>query len=506
MYIVTAKEMYDIDHYTIEKVGIDGKLLMENAGREIARKVEAKVNEATDKMIVFAGAGNNGGDGFVIARTLLNRQYDVSIMQVVPNEKITGDAFFHKQLFVNCGGSVSLIAGEKEIANLVRNADIIVDAMVGIGVKGILREPIATIASIINKEAKAIISVDIPSGLPADEGISDFKSVQADYTIVIGAPKISLFLQHTAPFYGKWDLISIGFPLFAFQKYAHRYVVKTEHFQKTLPKRSPYSHKGSFGRGLVVGGSQEMPGSLVMAVKAALKSGAGLVTAGTIKSVIETIASECIEATYLPLSEMNGYLDNDSQILLDKYDAIAIGIGMGRMDETGILVRKIAKEANCPVVIDADGLYHIKDCLTMLEKRTPPTIVTPHPGEMAMLLNIPVPELLKAPFTYTLDFAKKYRVYVVLKGTYTIITAPNGKQAVSLAGNPGLAKGGSGDVLTGIILAMTMQDQSIFQGICNACFIHGTAADMLVEEMHSYYDLMASDVIEGISKVYRTFS
>src|SRR5699024_11010693 len=132
--------MYDIDHYTIEKVGIDGKLLMENAGREIARKVEAKVNEATDKMIVFAGAGNNGGDGFVIARTLLNRQYDVSIMQVVPNEKITGDAFFHKQLFVNCGGSVSLIAGEKEIANLVRNADIIVDAMVGIGVKGIRSE------------------------------------------------------------------------------------------------------------------------------------------------------------------------------------------------------------------------------------------------------------------------------------------------------------------------------------------------------------------------------
>src|SRR5699024_9424068 len=210
---------------------------------------------------------------------------------------------------------------------------------------------------------------------------------------------------------------------------------------------------------------------------------------------------------YLSIPEKNAFSGNGHPIPTENYDAIALGTGMGRHDETRALVNDIVRQANCPLVIDADGLYHLKNDLTMLQTRTgAPTIITQHPGEMAMLLNISIEALLEAPFQHALAFAETHQVFVILKGTYTIITAPDGKQAVNTTGNPGLAKGGSGDVLTGIVLAMVMQDQSVFQALCNACFIHGTSADLLVEESHSYHDVMASDVIEGISKVYRTFS
>src|SRR5690625_874149 len=470
--------MYDIDRYTMQEIGIEGKLLMENAGREVCKRLETILEE--NKLItILVGAGNNGGDGFVIARTLLNQMHNVHVVQVVPDEKITGDALYHKNVFLNCGGSVVYVEQAQDIAELVTHADLIIDAMVGIGIKGVLREPVSAIVTMINEGPAYVISVDIPSGLPADEGESNFKSVQADYTVIIGAPKISAFLQHTAPYYGKWEVVSIGIPLPVFQKHADRHVITAEQFKKNMPKRNKYSHKGSHGKGLIVGGSPEMPGSLIMSVKAALKAGAGLITAGTYRKVISAIASQCIEATYLSIPETNAFSGNDHPITVENYDAIALGMGMGRHDETRVLVSDITRQANCPLVIDADGLYHLKNDLTMLQTRTgAPTIITPHPGEMAMLLNISVKALMEAPFQHALAFAETHQVYVILKGRYTIIIAPDGKQAVSTAGNPGLAKGGSGDVLTGIVLAMVMQDQSDFQALCNACFMHCTTSDL----------------------------
>lgn len=504
MYIVTAKEMYGIDHYTMQELGVEGKLLMENAGRAICLKLENLI-EKTSRICVIAGSGNNGGDGFVIARTLLNNNYHVHVVQAVPDEKITGDALYHKNLYKNCGGTVTVIKEAEIIRELVSDANIIVDAMVGIGIRGKLREPLAGIVRFLNQTEKFVVSIDIPSGLPADEGLTDFTAVEADCTFIVGAPKTSAFLEHSASFYGEWEMVSIGFPPLALRKYSKRMLWNEGNFQESMPKRKLNSHKGDHGRGLVIGGSTEMPGSIAMSVKAALKAGSGLITAATTEKVIQMIAPVSMESTFLALSEKNGYLANHT-FPVDSYDAIAIGIGMGRYEETRDLVRYVLEQAKCPVIIDADGIYHIKSDLSMIKKRSDPTIVTPHPGEMAMLLDISVPELLKEPFRYAAEFAGKYNVYVVLKGKYTIITAPDGRQAVNTTGNPGLAKGGSGDVLTGISLAMAMQDQSIFEALCNACFIHGKSADLLVANEHSFYDLLASDVIRGIADVYRTFS
>ncbi|WP_067730263.1 bifunctional ADP-dependent NAD(P)H-hydrate dehydratase/NAD(P)H-hydrate epimerase [Oceanobacillus damuensis] len=505
MYIVTAKEMYDIDHYTMHEIGMDGRLLMENAGRAVSDKVMGIVG-SHDRISVFVGPGNNGGDGFVIARTLLDKGYDVQVIQIVSDEKIRGDALYHKSLFHKCDGKVICERQTSAIRKIVELSDVVIDSMLGIGVEGDLKPPFSEVVSVINQSNVCVISVDIPTGLPAGEHSASFTSIIADYTFAVGAAKESAFLEETASYYGKWETLAIGFPQQAFHKFADRSLWTEKDFKKTLPTRKKYAHKGNHGKGLLIGGNRQMPGAIAMSTKAALKAGGGLITAGTTEEVISMIAPLCQEAMFMKLGDNDGHLVIDQDLPIESFDAIALGIGMGRREETGDLVRHVIQKAHCPIIVDADGLYHVRNSLHALKERTYPAIITPHPGEMAMLMDLPVGELLSAPFRYTHEFAKEYGVYVVLKGKNTIITSPFGIQVVETSGNPGLAKGGSGDVLTGIALAMIMQEQSIIEAVCNACFIHGKSADIQVEQAHSFYDLLATDVIDGISKVYRTFS
>lgn len=503
MYIVTAKEMYDIDHYTMQQVGIEGKVLMENAGREIAKRTE-KLLRQNEPIAVLAGPGNNGGDGFVIARTLLNQQYDVVVLQVVPDDKIKGDAQDYKQVYVQCGGEVIVVSDKKHFKELIEGQSFIIDAMFGIGVRGKLRGPIHEFVTSLNQSGQTVISVDIPSGLPADDSSGEFTAVQADWTFMVGAAKRSAFLPETSHFYGNWEIVDIGFPSFVIEKFAGSVLWGEADLRKTLPARGAFSHKGSHGRGLIIGGNDQMPGSILMSAKAALKTGAGLLTAGTTEKVIQMIAAQSAESMYMALGDQDGFLIDEEEIELKSFDAVAMGMGLGRRKETEGLVKRVIEQAEGPVVIDADGLYHMKQCLETVKNRTNPLVITPHPGEMAMLLDLSVKELLSSPFQHAKDFAQKYGIYVILKGKYTIVTAPDGKQSINDTGNQGLAKGGSGDVLTGIVLAQVMQEQTIFHALCNACWIHGKSADLQVEKKHSYYDLLATDVIEGIPLVYRT--
>lgn len=502
MYIVTAKEMYDIDHYTMQQVGVEGKVLMENAGRAIADKTENLLSKQ-GAIAVLAGPGNNGGDGFVIARTLLNKQYDVVVMQVVPDDKIKGDARYHKQLYLNCGGRVITVSDKECFRERIEDKSFIIDAMFGIGISGKLRAPMDDFVTFLNQGDQTVISVDIPSGLPADDRSGTFTAVQADWTFMVGAAKRSAFLPETSLFYGNWEMVDIGFPPFVVQKFARSVLWTEEDFRRTIPRRGLFSHKGNHGRGLIIGANDHMPGSILMSTKAALKAGAGLITAGTTEKVIQMIAAQSAESMYMKLPDQNGFLIDEEPLEFKPFDAVAIGIGMGRQKETEELVKRVIKHAEGPVVIDADGLYHMKQCLEDVKKRTNPLVITPHPGEMAMLLDLSVKELLSSPFHHAKVFAQTYGIYVILKGKYTIVTAPGGKQSVNATGNQGLSKGGTGDVLTGIVLAQIMQEQTIFHALCNACWIHGKSADLQVEKNHSYYDLLATDVIDGIPFVYR---
>lgn len=497
--IVTAQEMYEWDLVAMEEAGMTGSMLMESAGRAVVDDMLRHI-EPIDKIVVLIGAGNNGGDGFVIARTLLNRGYDVEAWQVVPDDKIRGDAETHRTIFQSSGYTYR--TNLDELKPSLERCDVIIDAMLGIGVKGSLREPYSTIVRQANVQRARRLAVDLPTGVPADENNEDIEAFKADATTVIAAPKMSAFLERTRPFYGEWSVVEIGLPVNKLPK-PNRKVWTKEEVKRTLPARDVLSHKGSHGKGVIMGGSKHMPGSIAMSARAALRSGSGLITIATIDSAIPSVAPFIQEATYMGLEENEGFATGQAPDL-SGFDGVAFGMGVGRMRETRALLKDVLEKVDAPTLIDADGLYELP--LDQVRARQYPTILTPHPGEFAQLVGVSIPEVLSHPFSLSQKFASENGVYLVLKGPATIITSPEGEQRVDLSGNAGLAKGGSGDVLSGVLLAMMMQSNSLMDALANGCFLHGSTAEHLTEGDHSMTDLLATDVIEGLPATFRTFS
>ncbi|UOQ91797.1 NAD(P)H-hydrate dehydratase [Halobacillus shinanisalinarum] len=504
MDVVTAQEMYEWDRVAIKSTGLDGRLLMENAGRAVSSDLEKKLG-THQRVIILIGAGNNGGDGFVIARTLLNRGYSVEAWQIVSDSKVEGDARYHKEIFIKSGYTLYKLEKTDDLSESLKSADVIVDAMLGIGVKGRLREPVKQVVELANEQRAFRVAVDLPTGVPADEGIVEFDAFKADYTCIIAALKMSALVEHTRVYYGEWKVCDIGLPVKKLPS-PSRKVWQREGGRRVLPGRDPNSHKGSHGKALVVGGAAHMPGSIAMSAKAALRSGAGLVTIATPKSAMNAVASYVQEATFLPLAEERGVIKDSAGVDVSAYDGVAIGMGMGRGQESNNLVSHLISTVKAPLLIDADALYQLKNLVGLLRSRTYPTILTPHPGEFAHLVDQSISAIVRSPFSYSREFSKAYGVYTVLKGPATIITAPDGSQFVDLSGNAGLAKGGSGDVLSGILLAMMLQSGSITYALNNGCMLHGLTAEMLTKDAHSMVDLLATDLVEGLTQTFRTFS
>ncbi|WP_079525627.1 NAD(P)H-hydrate dehydratase [Halobacillus hunanensis] len=504
MDVVTAQEMYEWDHVAIESTGLEGKLLMENAGRAVCFDLEKKLSRH-QKVVILIGGGNNGGDGFVIARTLLNHGYSVEAWQVVPDSKVEGDAHFHKKLFENSGYPLYRLEEITEIKESLGRADVIIDAMLGIGMKGQLRGLIRQVVVLANDQKAFRIAVDLPAGVPADEGIDVVEAYQADYTCIIAALKMSAVIENTRVYYGEWNVVEIGLPVKKLPS-PDRKVWQREDTKITFPKRHANSHKGSHGKGLIVGGAANMPGSIAMSARAALRSGIGLLAIAAPRSAINNIAPYVQEATFLPLQEESGMVNGEIDTDVSNYDGLALGMGMGRSLKSRKLVEDLITAVESPLLIDADGLYQLKGLLHLVKERTNPTVLTPHPGEFAHLVDQPISSIVNAPFYYSRKFSETYGVYTVLKGPATIITAPDGSQSVDLTGNAGLAKGGSGDVLSGILLAMMLQSKSIMDGLNIGCMVHGMTAETLTKSKHSMVDLLATDLIEGLSQTFRTFS
>lgn len=502
MHIVSAEAMYKIDQSTTESFGIDEKMLMENAGRAAADKIIRHISKK-QKIVVLAGGGSNGGDGFVIARTLVNHGYTVEVAQTVADEKITGTPLFHKELYQKLGGKVH-VGTEESLQEKIFTANVLVDCLFGIGIKGPLKAPFDRIVDWLNQSSAMTISIDIPSGIPSGEAAGEFSGVQADLTIIIEAPKPSVFIQQTAPYYGEWEVASIGIPFPIVEKYSSGRVWQEEDVHNSLPSRTPFSHKGTHGKGLVIGGGRDMPGSVTLTTSAALRSGAGLITAAVPEAVIPVLASHIKEATFEVLESEDGRISGSASLDISPYDGVAIGMGMGRAEATARFTRDIVAKAHVPVLIDADGLHHLKPELNRLKEADGPRILTPHPGEMAMLTDTSVKEVLADPFQLSREFARKYGIFLVLKGAFTIVTTPEGKQFVNTTGNAGLAKGGTGDALSGILLAMMMKEQSTQEALSNGCFLHGRVAEILTEKEHSSEDLLASDLIDGLASAFHS--
>lgn len=506
MYIVTAEEMYELDKLAMKEGGIDGRILIENAGSAIYEKLVNRVSKK-DKIAVVVGGGNNGGDGFVIARYLKENGFTVHVLQLVADERIKGDALFHKELYMRAGNAVTYISSRDQFKAYLAEADVLVDAILGIGMNGEIREPIRTYIELINNSNLLTLSIDIPSGLPSNEGMHLDKVVRADITYTVEAWKQAFLCESFAKYCGVIETVDIGIPKAAYTSVKPTAKIWTSSsFRNSYPRREPYSYKGANGKGLIIGGNQNMPGAAMLSARAALRAGAGLLSVATVPENRGIIAAGCPEATYHILPNFTRLPDEDTIALFQTFDGIAIGMGMGRKESSSSFIQAIMEQTNVPLLIDADGLYHFKRNMQSGIRREGPIIITPHFGEMAMLTETTIEEVKRNPFALSRKLAERYNLHVVLKGKHTIITAPNGEQLVSNEGNPGLAKGGTGDVLSGILLTMIMQHEEILPALANGCFLHGKSAELLISEgKHSIYDVVASDIVDGLPFVFRTF-
>ena len=526
MKVVTATEMRQIDQDTIEGIGIPGIVLMETAGSAIVRAIEQHY-QTCQRIGIFAGKGNNGGDGIVIARQLAHIGRDVHLFLVSPQENFTGEAQTNLQIAKRLTASFGLqttpkgglrieeiltgtgFYGTGTVPTTLASCELLIDAILGTGLRGTVRDPIATIINAINRLPTPVLSVDLPSGLDADTGHPLGTCIQADRTVTIGLPKRGLLMHPGAELTGKLEIADIGFPaqVVDAQDIKVNWTSATQATQ-WMPPRPLSSHKGSYGRVLVVAGSTGMTGAAALASEAALRAGAGLVTLATPKHLNPILEGLLPEVMTLPLSETDAgslAVSATSTILefAEKTKSIlAIGPGLSQHPETVSFVHHLIREnrergLDLRMVIDADGLNALAQDRETLSLLNSDVVFTPHPGEMARLTNTAVRTLEKDRIRTVQQFASEHGVTLVFKGAPTVTGTPNGNLWVNSTGNPGMATGGMGDVLTGIIAGLMAQGISSESAAALGVYLHGLAGN-IAAETSGMHGLIASDVLKAV--------
>ena len=508
MIVVTAAEMRKIDQDTIDGIGIPGIVLMETAGSEIVRIIDRHYPTA-QRVCILVGKGNNGGDGLVIARQLAHTGREVHIFLVTSPDSFTGEARINLNIAYNLGLQIEETL--TDASTYVRNCgcELLVDAIFGTGLHSDVREPISKIINEINTLPIPILAVDLPSGLDADTGNPLGTCVKADRTVTIGLPKRGLLLHPGAELTGQLDIVDIGFPQQVIEKQDINVNWTTKKEAACwLPPRATASHKGSYGRVLVVAGSTGMTGAASLTSEAALRSGAGLVTLAIPKSLNAILEVKLSEVMTLPLpeTEIGSLAESATQFILEyaeKNESIlAIGPGLSQHPETVTLVHQLIKEnreqeLELRMVIDADGLNAIAKAKELFPLLGEDAVLTPHLGEMARLTDSPITELVANRISTAEEFAQKYGVTLILKGAPTVISETKGKVWINSTGNPGMATAGMGDVLTGVIAGLMAQKVSSVKAATLGVYLHGLAGD-IAAETSGRHGLIASDVLRTI--------
>ncbi|RSL29636.1 NAD(P)H-hydrate dehydratase [Salibacterium salarium] len=509
MQVVTGEEMRLIDRYAMDELGMKEEILMENAGRAVAEEVEKLYAPSQDdkKVAILIGKGNNGGDGFVIARTLIEKGCDVNVWLLPDAKELKGAARYHKELYEQSGHTWAYWS-QKDKVDGHKNDDIVIDAMLGTGISGELREPYRRASAVLENGSAQVVAVDIPSGVPSGEEAVPQSAVKAEVTITLQTPKCSAYLYPAKNHYGKVVIVDIGIPKKAQAAVEEsKQIWQEEDVSRTLPEKSPSSHKGSRGKGLIIGGSTSMPGAPSMAISACLYSGAGLLTAALPESILTSVSVNNPEVMLLPLPEKKGYIAPEiisTDFTFDSYDAVAAGPGLGRYQGTKAVVKKLLQGVKAPLVLDADALYYVPELEQEIKERQVPLILTPHPGEMARIAGVSVHEVNKNRFSLSRAFAVQHGCYLVLKGPSTIVTTPNGDQFINTTGNEALARGGTGDILTGMILGLLLQKGDVSSSISNAVYLHGAAADLAVKHEFHSYSMVSTNLIRFLPLAFRS--
>ena len=518
MRIVTGEEMRHIDRVTIEERGIPGLHLMEQAGGAVADLILDKIRPGL--ACVVTGKGNNAGDGFVTARLLHKEGIKVRLLMLAPEDDLSGDALSN---FRSLPPEIPrfLCKTPDELASYLDNlgeADCIVDAILGTGIKGEVRGLFAEAIELINGSPAWRVAVDIPSGMPADKPYFDALCIRADYTITMGLPKLGMVQYPAAGYCGELIVAPLGFPqdLVTAPMESKCQLITRGMVKARLPRRPPDAHKGTFGTVLIMAGSPGMTGAAAMTALAAARSGTGLVFVAIPRDLNPILEVKLTEPLTMPLPTEEPGIPDAKMLpgIMEKAEiseAVALGPGMGRAPQTRELIHKLLPRIEKPLVLDADGINAFEPLqssgqdnpLVLLKNRKYPTILTPHPGELSRLTGISASEIQKDRLAIARRFSSEYGVILVLKGAGTIIAEPGGEVFISLKGSTSLSKGGSGDILTGLVAGFLAQGLEPVDAAVSGVYLHGLAGE-LAAEIKTERAALPGDVIDQIPEAVKS--
>ena len=512
MRLVDSETMRAIDAHAIGEMGIAGLRLMESAGLGTVLFIEDAIGIEPGQIVtVVCGKGNNGGDGFVIARELRARGVDARVYLVGHAADVVGDARTNVGRF-GAGNIVELPDGRgvPELVDVMGQSAIVVDAVFGTGFSGVPRGLSGTIIGQMNLSGRPVLAVDVPSGLDATTGKAGGECVRATWTCTMGLPKRGFYLHPGRELVGEVHVVDIGIPAEAIRAVGVRENVLTpDEIAAALPKRPPGGHKGTFGRVVVIAGSVGYTGAAALASTAALRSGAGLVTLGVPESLNDVMETKLTEVITVPLRETQARsLSPDAlpaiRELLTPADAVALGPGVSRNAETQVLVRSLLEELDVPCVVDADGLNALSIDVVAGRRGKAPLVLTPHPGEMARLVGLPTDRIAAAREDVARDAATRSGATVLLKGAGSVTASPDGEVYLNPTGNDGLGTAGSGDVLTGVIAALLARGVPGDRAAALGAYLHGLAGDFAAEA-RGRVGMIAGDVLDEVPSAFACF-
>jgi NAD(P)H-hydrate epimerase len=460
--------------------------------------------------VVVCGKGNNGGDGFVVARRLRTQGARPRVFLIGRRSDVHGDA---AEALGRWRGRVEEIASGADLDRLGRaldEADVVVDALLGTGLSGPARGPVAAVIEAIDRPARAgtpVVALDLPSGLDSDHGTLLGPTVRATRTVTFAGLKRSLLLYPAAEYAGAIEIVDIGVPAEEVRRGVGTWRLEADDARMHFPPRAADAHKGRFGHLLIVAGSLGKSGAAVLASRAALRSGVGLCTIAVPASQQPVVAAQAAEymteampetpAGSLSLAARDRLLE-----LARTMDAVALGPGLSLDPESQELARALVRELDRPMVVDADALSALAGHLDLLRTAAGPRALTPHPGEMARMLATGIDAVQADRIEVARTFARGHGVALALKGAGTVIAGPDGQAAINPTGNPGMAKGGSGDALTGIVGALLARDVDVVSALRAGCYLHGLAGDVAARD-RGEYAMIASDLIESLPVALR---
>ncbi len=506
MIVVTTAQMREMDRLTIQKYGTPSLKLMERAGAAIAAAIMQRFARAAKAgVLIVAGKGNNGGDGFVVARLLKKKRIRCEVALLARRDALSPDGAHNLRAWLNLKGKVTEIDANhlESLAQRIAQNGLLVDAILGTGTKNTVMGLFGEAIALMNASGLPTVAVDIPSGLDSDKGFALGEAIQAEMTVSLGYPKLGEVTHPGLAYVGEMVVADIGIDSRAVAEVAPQIeLLDRETVGWLVPRRRADTHKGSYGHLLVVAGARGKTGAAILSCRAAMRTGAGLVTLAAPAALNTIFAGSLVEVMTEPLGDASAeqleiLTDTDLRRLIERKNALLFGPGIGVSEAAQSFLRWLLRKLDVPWVIDADGLNNLALELDRLRQAKTPPILTPHPGEMARLIGKNTAAVNADRVEVARSFATVHHCHLVLKGARTVIATAEGKVFINTTGNPGMASGGMGDVLAGILAALLGQGLAPEDAMKLGVYVHGYIGD-LVAKSKGPIGLIASDIIDGL--------